>query len=58
MSIVKEYGEYRLYCDECGDYQVFNSRKDAEDYRKEEGWKTEWFDEHEIDTCPECVAYE
>ena len=55
MAISKQYTEFHLECDECGELvSPFDTFQDALDYAKDRGWKIrrgggEWWME-----CDEC----
>ena len=48
--ISKEYGNYTLICDICGD-----SFQDAIDARQGLGWKSKRVDGEWTDICPDCI---
>ena len=51
--VTKEYGKYKLICDNCGEAseEEFKSFYEALKERRKLGWTT---DNHSTDICPEC----
>lgn len=55
MSILREYGKYSLYCDNCGEHiDDFEEFQDAVYFKKTAGWKSRKDGKEWIDLCPDC----
>lgn len=53
--ITKEYGEFILCCDMCGErVEGFKSFQDAIDYKRKENWETCKISSDWEDYCPIC----
>lgn len=53
--INKEYGKFKLVCDNCDKEEAFDTFTDAIDYAREEGWKTVKVTSDFEHYCDECV---
>ncbi|HHW90826.1 MAG TPA: hypothetical protein GX745_08005 [Clostridiales bacterium] len=60
MSIEKEDGMYRLYCDICGEKtsESFFDFYDAVQHKKQEGWRSQKNQGEWEDVCPDCQEAE
>jgi len=60
MSIEKEYGEFYLTCDNCGNVagKVFDGFEKAVEAKKELGWKSKKINGQWEDWCEECCEEE
>jgi hypothetical protein len=60
MSIEKEYGEFYLTCDNCGNDagKVFDSFERAVEAKKGLGWKSKKINGQWEDWCEECCKGE
>ena len=52
--IIKEYDEYRLYCDSCGEYESFDCFEEAVFQKKSGGWSSLKIGDDWEEYCPEC----
>ena len=54
--IEKEYGQFRLRCDICGETAPRRHEhfQDAVDYKKEAGWRSQRINNVWADVCPDC----
>lgn len=53
--ISKEYNEFKLYCDMCGECVTgFNSFEDAIAFKRKEGWATVKIGDDWENYCPIC----
>ena len=52
--ITKEYGVYKLICDDCLQIVELDSWKESLKYAKDNGWKTEKLDGEWVHLCTEC----
>ena len=58
--ITKISGSYRLICDVCGEAadEEFYEFQEAVDYKKADGWGSEYRNGEWWDICPECQTLE
>jgi transcription elongation factor Elf1 len=56
MGVEKQYSEYVLTCDVCGQEcdETFETFQDAVDYKNENGWDSEFYHGEWSDVCPDC----
>ena len=52
--ITKEYGVYKLICDDCLQIVELDSWNESLKYAKDNGWKTEKIDGEWVHLCTEC----
>ena len=57
MMISNDCGMYHLFCDTCGEklFEVFHEFRDAVNYKKQNGWKSQKHRGEWEDVCPECL---